>query len=91
VVSISKPYPNPVSSGSVKVDLKSACPKNVKWAVYSSAYRKIGEWTLTVSRTKTVVWNLTDSNGKKVAAGNYYLVFSPTGQKSQTLAVVVLR
>jgi hypothetical protein len=93
VVSISNPYPNPVQTGGVvKVDLQSVCPKTVRWAVYSSAYRKIGAWSVTVVGSRmTLVWNLTDSTGKKVAAGIYYMVFTPAGQKSKTLSVVVLR
>jgi hypothetical protein len=92
VVTISNLYPNPVQiSGVVKVDLQSLCSKSVRWAVYSSAYRKLGEWSITVGSKTTVAWNLTDSKGKKVAAGIYYMVFTPTGQKSKTLSVVVLR
>jgi hypothetical protein len=92
VVSISRLYPNPVTSGTVKVDLRSACPKNVKWSVYSAAYRKIGEWNITAAGFERVpVWDLTDSKGKKVSAGLYYVVITPAGQKSQTLPVVVLR
>jgi hypothetical protein len=92
VVSISNPYPNPVLlGGSVKVDLQSVCPKNVRWAVFSSAYRKIGEWNIVVSGRTQIAWNLTDTKGKKVAAGIYYMVFTPPGQKSKTLSMVVLR
>ena len=92
MVSVSNPYPNPVQTGGVvKVDLQSLCPKTVRWAVYSPAYRKIGEWSITVGSKTTVVWNLTDSKGKKVAAGIYYIVVTPAGQKSRTLSVVVLR
>jgi hypothetical protein len=92
LVSISKPYPNPArGDGVVRVDLRSACPKNVKWAVYSAAYRKLGEWTLSVNVLTKAAWNLTDSKGKKVAAGIYYMVFTPVGQKSQTLSIVVVR
>jgi hypothetical protein len=64
----------------------------VKWAVYSAAYRKIGEWNKTITGFERVpVWNLTDTEGKKVASGIYYLVFTPEGQKNKTLPVVVLR
>jgi hypothetical protein len=63
----------------------------VRWAVYSAAYRKIGEWTLPVNGTTKAIWNLTDVKGKQVAAGIYYMVFTVTGQKSQTMPVVILR
>ena len=92
MVWISNPYPNPVTNGFVKVDLTSACTKNVKWAVYSAAYRKIGEWNKTVGdRKATVMWDLRDAEGKLTAPGIYYMVFTPEGQKSKTLPVVVLR
>jgi len=92
VVWISNPYPNPVKNSFVMVDLRSACPKNVKWAVYSAAYRKIGEWNKTVDERKaTVMWNLRDAKGKLIAPGIYYMVFTVDGQASQTLPVVVLR
>jgi hypothetical protein len=92
LVFVSRPYPNPVLVGGiVKVDLQSVCPKNVRWAVYSAAYRKIGDWNVTTGGRKTTVsWNLTDSKGVKIAAGIYYMVFTPAGQKNQKLSVVVL-
>jgi hypothetical protein len=76
----------------VRVDLQSACSKSVQWAVYSAAYRKIGEWKVVVSGglKKTVEWNLTDAKGKKMAAGIYYLVITPEGQKSVFMPLVVL-
>jgi len=76
-----------------KIDLQSACPKNVNWAVYSAAYRKLGAWNVTiqVGNKNTLVWNLTDSKGRKVAAGIYYMVFTPEGQPSKTFPIVVLR
>jgi hypothetical protein len=92
LVSISRPYPNPVTvDGIVKVNLQSMCPKNVKWAVYSAAYRKIGEWSLTVNGSTKAMWNLTDAKGKPIAAGIYYMVFTPDGQNRQTMPVAVLR
>jgi hypothetical protein len=77
--------------GVVKVDLKSLCAKHVRWSVFSAAYRKIGEWEIEVSmNTPPVQWNLTDSKGKRVAPGLYYMVFIPEGQKRQVLSIVVL-
>ena len=84
-------YPNPVSIGPVKLDLQSVCAKRVRWSVFSAAYRKIGEWEIEVSGRQTVnIWNLTDAKGKRVAAGLYYIVFAPEGQKRKVLSVVVL-
>jgi len=92
VVWISNPYPNPVRDGFVKVDLVSGCSKSVKWAVYSAAYRKIGEWSKTIDERKaTVMWGLRDAKGKLTAPGIYYMVLTAAGQKSQTMPVVVLR
>ena len=89
-MTVSAPYPNPVSVGPVKVDLYSICMKQVQWSVYTSAYRKIGSFEITVSDKNTAMWNLTDSKGSRVAAGLYYMVFAPAGQKRRTLSVVVL-
>ena len=90
-VEISKPYPNPVWSGFVKVNLSSLCAKQVKWAVVTAGYRKIGEWDVEVSGRKMIQWDLTDSKGQRVAAGLYYMVITPQGQKLQVLPVIVLR
>ena len=75
----------------MNVDLRSACPKSLRWSVYSAAYRKIGEWNTTVNGLVKATWNLTDAKGKEVAPGIYYMVFTPIGQKSQTLPLVVIR
>jgi hypothetical protein len=90
-VAFSSAYPNPVIGGSVRVDLTSGCPKNVRWMVYSSAYRKIDERTVTVLGRVPVEWTLTDAKGKKVSAGLYYLVFKPVGQKQEIRLVIVVR
>jgi hypothetical protein len=58
--------------------------------VFSSAYRKIMESEIQVQGQKSTMWYLTDAKGKRVAAGLYYLVFMPEGQKRKVLSVVVL-
>ena len=88
-VAVSAPYPNPVSVGPVKVDLQSACAKRVSWSVYTPANRKILESAVNVSGKTTVMWNLTDAKGERVAAGLYYLVFAPEGQKRRVCKVFV--
>lgn len=76
-LTVSAPYPNPVTSGQVvKVDLGANpnCPKTGKIGVYTAAYRKIYETTLTVSNRQTVwIWKAEDSKGIPVANGVYYV------------------
>jgi hypothetical protein len=88
-MTVSAPYPNPVSVGPVKVNLHSDCAKRVRWSVFSAAYRKIAENVIDVQGKTTVFWYLTDVKGKRVAAGLYYMVFVPEGQKSQVRTVIV--
>lgn len=87
---VSNPYPNPVRAGEkVRVQWSGECSASIRWAVYTSAYRKIGEWTSPSDGTP-VQWNLRDAKGKPVAAGLYYLVLTPEGGKTQTRTLLVL-
>jgi hypothetical protein len=90
-VTVSAVYPNPVVQGPVRVDLTNGCATQVRVRVFTSAYRKIEEESLTVTGRLTFMWNLTDEKGRRVSPGLYYFVFSPQGQKRVVKSVVVLR
>lgn len=83
---VSVAYPNPVFKGPVKFDLGGYCPQGVRWAVFTSAYRKVGEWVAMQSGAK---WDLTDAKGVRVAPGLYFAVFTVNG-KSEVRKFVVL-
>jgi hypothetical protein len=63
------------------LDLKANpnCPKTVRVAVYTAAYRKIYAETMQVSGTYTWVWNLVDGKKAPVARGVYYLHVEDVG------------
>jgi len=75
-----------VTHGSIKFDLGGYCPQGVRWAVFTSAYRKIGEWAAMQSTAK---WDLTDAKGVRTAPGLYFAVFT-VGGKSVVRKFVVL-
>jgi hypothetical protein len=84
---VSAAYPDPVSEGLVKFDLGGYCPQGVRWMVFTSAYRKVGEW---VTIQSTAKWDLTDAKGARVAPGLYYAVFSIGGKYEVRKFVVLL-
>lgn len=73
----------------VKLELKSLCPKNVRWSVFSVAYRKIVENQTTAEGRTVIEWDLKDTQGKPVAPGLYYIVVIPEGESRQVRSVVV--
>lgn len=74
---ISVAYPNPVVTGPVKFDLGGDCPREIHWAIFTAAYRKIGEWAAVPPTAK---WDLTDAEGRRVAPGLYYASFTHDGK-----------
>ena len=65
----------------LRLDLKAnqSCPKTVKVAVYTAAYRKVYSETMQVSGTHQWVWNLRDAKGALIASGVYYLHVEDVG------------
>jgi hypothetical protein len=59
--------------------------------VFTSAYRKIRDWTATANGATVVPWDLKDGSGKPMAAGLYYVVLAPEGGERQVRSVVVLK
>jgi hypothetical protein len=89
-VSVSASYPNPVSKGVVKWSLRSECPKPVLWSVFTSAYRKVGEWNARVDGITVLLWDLKDGKGRPMAPGVYYAVFVIDGGGRQVRPLVIL-
>jgi len=90
-VAVSLPYPNPVRRvETVRVDLNSVCPKNVRWTITTSAYRKVRDGASMADGRGHARWDLKDSKKKPVAPGLYYWTFIPDGQKPTTRTVLVL-
>ena len=70
---IKYPYPNPVDNGPVVVDLDVPGPSTVEWSVFTLSFRKILGGEVSINSTGSVVWDLKDKSGAKVADGIYYL------------------
>jgi len=74
---VSAPYPNPVTKGrALKINLEANpnCPKTVRIAVYTTAYRKVYDSTQVVASRNTVwSWDTKDMKGVPVASGVYYI------------------
>ena len=90
-MNVSNAYPNPASLayGTVRVDLLTSCPVDTVWTVYTTSYTAIYSEALPVNGAKTVVWNMQDKTGKKVAPGAYYLKVDP-GSNARVQAVAVV-
>jgi len=88
---VSNPYPNPVRGGALRVDLESPCPKNVRWSVFSVAYRKIAEGSLVAEGRTSILWDLRDTKGKPVAPGLYHFTVEGEGLDAKTMPVLVIR
>jgi hypothetical protein len=86
---ISVPYPNPSRGQPVTVDLSLAGPTEVKWAVFTTAFRKI------VSKTPQLYlsgdhlwWDLQDQNHQAVANGLYYWRIEEIGSSKTSVKIL---
>lgn len=61
-----------------------------KWAVFTSAYRKIRTGSAVVTGTARMTWDLLDAAGRPVSNGSYYIRVEAAGQV-RLLKVLVLR
>lgn len=88
-VSLSSPYPNPSSDGQpVNIDIQLPGPATVKWAVFTTAFRKINSGVLSLSGSGTFAWDLKDKTGAPIARGIYYLRLEISGDFSTVKKVV---
>jgi hypothetical protein len=74
-------------------DYSVSNPSTLKWAVFTTAFRKVFEDSLPVNSAGTVVWNLNDKGGTPVANGLYYLraEISGSGSETKILKVLIIR
>jgi hypothetical protein len=70
---VTYPYPNPVENGPVVVNIDVPGPSSVQWSVFTLSFRKIIGGQVSINSTGSVVWDLRDKSGAKVADGLYYL------------------
>lgn len=66
---------------------------NVKWAVYTLAFRKIASGQTTVDTSGSFQWDLKDKSGTKAADGVYYLRVEVDGIQStvKIFKILILR
>lgn len=89
--SFSAPYPNPVTGGEgVHMDIDPACGSGIRWVVFSPAFRRVAEGTVTPSGRTVLLWNLRDIGDRPVANGLYYLRIEGGGAE-RTYRLLVLR
>jgi hypothetical protein len=91
-VTLSVPYPNPVTcqACSVKFDLQSTCPKTLHWTISTSASRRVASGTVAVSGRAILAWDQRDSRGKLVANGLYYFRIVEAGHPDQWAKILIL-
>jgi hypothetical protein len=92
----SAPYPNPVMARQelhLNLNAGTNCPKKVRLAVYTAAYRKIYAETVQINGPQIWVWDLIDNQGAPIARGVYYLHVEVEGDGTllDWSPVVVLR
>ncbi|HVZ81878.1 MAG TPA: glycoside hydrolase family 9 protein [bacterium] len=91
---ISLPYPNPIpfNDGPIWVDLTVPGPSHLRWAVFTTAFRKIAWGGSDLSSDQTFGWDLKDRTGTPAARGLYYLRMELTGNfgKVQTIRKVLI-
>jgi len=91
--SICLPYPNPVRTGQLSCCYTVAGPSNLRWKIFTTAFRKIADHEEPVSSGGTLLWDLRDQSGAAVANGLYYLRVEIVGPQPMTkiLKVLVIR
>src|SRR5262249_25723346 len=92
-VVVSAPYPNPTGSGPVTLDVQGQGIAQVKWDVFTTAFRKIFNG-VQAAPVAHIAWNLKDNGGSPVASGLYFIrveVDSINGRKTFIKKFLVIR
>jgi hypothetical protein len=93
--SICQPYPNPAGGGEEKVSwcISIQGPSQVKWAVYTTAFRKVRDGSKSLNSSDNLNWDLRDRFGARVANGLYYIRVNVEGsvKMDKVLKVLVIR
>ena len=89
---ISAPYPNP-ATGPVTFDIQTAGLSDVKWSVFTTAFRKIVDGNVSINGMGEVRWDLTDKKLAEVGNGIYYVRIEVFGSVhySKIWKVIVVR
>ena len=99
-VTYAGPYPNPVTTGPIKVDVITPGSATIVMDVFTMAFRKIAEQTTLATAASpgfgtvtTLEWDLKDKMGMPIANGLYYVRIHITGaqESTKTLKVLVIR
>lgn len=90
-VEIGLPYPNPAGSGPVSIQLRVPTGSAVEWSVYTMAFRKIlGNSGPIEGNNTTLVWDLKDKWGTRVANSLYFVKVQVKGTHPETKILKVL-
>jgi hypothetical protein len=88
------PSPNP-ANGTIPVSVNILTPgaATVDWAVLTTNFRKICEYSTTLTGSGTIHWDLRDRYGDPVANGLYYIRVKVSGSSplERILKVMVLK
>jgi sugar lactone lactonase YvrE len=94
-VSIGLPYPNPIKGpGNVFIEVEAPPFSNIKWTVFTTAFRKILDTNLPLTGSTVLQWGQRDMTGTQVANGLYYIrieVVTDQGIIKKILKVIVLQ
>jgi hypothetical protein len=91
---VSQPYPNPSQGGPISVNIQLNGPSQIKFGVFTAAFRKIREEQTAASANTILTWDLRDKAGSPVASGLYYLrieVVTASGTVVKIKKVLVLQ
>lgn len=91
---ISAPYPNPTSGGPVTIQLNLSGSYQVKWDIFTTAFRRIAGQSSNSLPGNTLIWNLKDPEGQEAANGIYYWrveLKDAGGSHTRLVKILVLR
>jgi len=90
---VENPYPNPSTGGPVTILVEVPGSAEIKWSVFTTAFRKVVGGEISVNNRGTVVWDLKDKNGAPVADGIYYVRVEVDGSQPtvKIFKVLVIR
>jgi hypothetical protein len=94
VIDISAPYPNPSSGQPVTVQLHLSGSSQVKWDIFTTAFRKIAGKSNLSLPGGFLVWNLKDAQGRDAANGIYYWrleIKDANGSRTRLVKLLVIR
>jgi hypothetical protein len=100
IVIYTPPYPNPVTTGPVEIDVTTPGAATIQMDVFTTAFRKISEHTFLagggsgpLGTVTAVQWDIRDKIGMNVADGLYYVRIQVSGRQDSVkiFKVLVLR